>query len=365
MLSHSTVSTDGKWEGWCYYPDQPLERAVVEVFVGSRSIRAVRAARLRTDLRDLGMGDGYCGFQLPLPPKEGLSGNSFVEVRERRFGRVIGRVVFGEDGQIKAKESRLKSAADALCKADADLTALSTQLRKRAEPLEELGAILCHLSDRRARAPTESSQTGALAVGQERVKAVPHACLDYSPQPRVTLVVCASHGGIVRDFVALASELRAAASATRPISMEFVLVDDGAAPMASLLPSRLRHLQVVRTTPAASLGSALNAAALVSTGTWLAFARPTAIGIAQLSEVIMEAVDGTLYIEVATQRPQTLSHHHRLKALVTRKAFHEMGGFDPQLDDPALWGDLSDRATLVGQQVVTWNSPQDFGIRYG
>jgi hypothetical protein len=359
MLSQSTASTDGKWEGWCWYPDQPLERAVVEVFVGSRSIRAVRAARLRTDIRDLGMGDGYCGFQLPFPPKEHLSGHSFVEVRERRFGRVIGRVVVGEDGQLKAKESRLRSAADALCVADGELNRLSGRVRQRAEPLEELGALLSHLSEHRARTPMDSSQMSAWAVGRARMTAVPPADLGCCPQPRVTMVVCASHGGNACDVAALSAELRAAALTLRQVGAEFILVDDGAASLASLLPTRLRHLRVVRSIPDAALGTRLNAAVLASRGTWLAFARPGAIGIAQLLEVVMEAVDGTCHIEIAATKLEPVSRHHRLKALVTRNALHDMGGFDPQLDDPALWSDLLDRATLIGQRIVKWNSPKE------
>jgi hypothetical protein len=361
LLSQSTVSTDGKWEGWCWYPDQPLERAIVELFIGNRSMRAVRAARLRTDIRDLGMHDGYCGFQLPIPPKEPLSGHSCVEIRERRFGRVIGRIVSGEDGRRQAKELRLRTTAEALNVAEGDLNLLSAQLRKRTEPLEELGALLSHLSLHPERGATDLSQMGAWAVGRERMAAVPHADLGCCERPRVTLVVCSSYGGIARDVVSLAAELRAAALSMQHVGAEFILVDDGAAPLASLLPGRLRNLQIVRSTPDAPLGGALNAAALISRGTWLAFARPSAIGIAQLSDVIMEAVDGTLHVEAATTGSPGASHHHRLKALVTRSAFGEMGGFDPKLDDPALWADLAERATIVGQQLVTWNSPRDFG----
>jgi len=361
LLSQSTVSTDGKWEGWCWYPDQPLERAVVEVFVGTRSIRAVRAARLRTDIRDLGMHDGYCGFQLPIPPKEQLSGHSCLEIRERRFGRVIGRIVSGENRQHRATELRLRTAADALSVAEGNLNLLSAQLRNRAEPLEELGALLSHFSHHPVREATDISQTGAWAVGRQRMTAVPHADLGRSEQPRVTLVVCASHGGNSRDVLTLAAELRAAAISLKHVSAEFLLVDDGAAPLASLLPGRLRNLRMVRSLPDAPLGAALNAAALASRGTWLAFARPSGIGIAQLSDVIMEAVEDTLHVEGATTNSQPASHHHRLKALVTRNAFDEMGGFDPQLDDPALWKDLLERAGLVGQRIVTWTSPRDFG----
>jgi len=359
LLSQSTVSTDGKWEGWCWYPDKPLERAVVELFVGDRSIRAVRAARLRTDIRDLGMHDGYCGFQLPFPPKEHLSGHSCVEIRERRFGRVIGRVVSGEDGRRREKELRLGSAADVLQAAEGKLKLLSARLRQRAAPLEELGAILSHKSHHPGRTP-DLPQLGAWAVGRERITAVPAADLGCCEQPRVTLVVCASHGGVARDVVALGAELRAAATVMRHAKAEFLLVDDGAAPLAGLLPGRLRNLRMVRSIADAPLGAALNAAALASRGSWLAFARPSAIGIAQLSDVVMEAVEGTFHVEAAIASPGSSSHYHRLRALVTREAFTEMGGFDPRLDDPELWADLTERATLIGQRMVTWNSPRDF-----
>jgi hypothetical protein len=358
ILSQSAVTSDGKWEGWCWYPDEPLERAIVEVFVGPRSLKAVRSARLRTDIRDLGMGDGYCGFQLTLPPRERGLGGALVELRERRFGRVIGRVVFDQDGLLEAKETRLGLAGDALGEVAGRLGILSAKLARRAEHLEELGAILSYHSKHRGHRCTDSLM-GALAAGKARLASVPHADLGGSRQPHVTLLICAPDGGNADDAAALAADLCAVAASLPPQSAEFIVVDGGTAPFASLLPARLRNLQMVRMMPVARLGTALNTAALAARGTWLAMAHIGSIGVAQLAQVIAEAVEGTCHIEAEQTASQYAIQHHRLKALMTRRAFVEMGGCDSQLEGPALWENLLERAILTGQRVVRWRSPLD------
>lgn len=359
-LSQSTIATDGKWEGWCWYPDRPEERAVVEVFVGDRSIRAVRAARLRTDVRDLGMGDGYCGFQLPLPAKEHLPEYAVVEVRERRFGRVIGRVVLGEDGTRATTESRLRSAAAHLDGADAALSHLSTRLPMRSAPLEELGAMLSHLS-RRPQPSMDSSHWGVFAVCQQNMAVVPDTELGWSAHPHVSLVVRPTGGGVSLDVLTLAGAIRDAARALSRMGAEIILLDDGALPLAKLLPCRLRHLRLVRSPRGSPPGVGLNAAALTARGTWLAFARPAAVGTAQLAEAVEAAADGTLYIATTGADPGALPRLHPLQSLVARQVFHEMGGFDPRMDEPDIWTDLLEKALSIEQRIVRWKPARDAG----
>ncbi len=359
-LSQSTISTDGKWEGWCWYPDRPEERAVVEVFVGARSIRAVRAARLRTDVRDLGMGDGYCGFQLPLPAKDQLPGYAIVEVRERRFGRVIGRVVLGEDGSRATKELRLTSAATALDGADAALAALSTTLPMRSAPLEELGAMLSHVS-RRPQPSADSSQVGVFAVCQQQMAVVPDTELGWSACPHVSLVVRPALGDVCLDVMTLAGAIRDAARALGRVGAEIILLDDGTLPLAKLLPSRLRHLRLVVSPPGSPPGVGLNAAALTARGTWLAFVRPAAVGTAQLSEAVQAAADGTSYMATTAADPEAIPQHHPLQSLVARDVFHEMGGFDPRLNEPDIWTDLLDKAVSIDQRIIRWKPARHAG----
>src|SRR4051794_19613271 len=81
-------------DGWCWYPDRPAERALVDVVVNGRILATTKAARMRTDLRDFAGCDGYCGFSVALGEAVmAAPGGVVIEVRERRLGQVIGRVV--------------------------------------------------------------------------------------------------------------------------------------------------------------------------------------------------------------------------------------------------------------------------------
>jgi len=264
----------------------------------------------------------------------------------------------GEDGSQMTKDVRLTSAANALHAADNTLDRVSTRLRIRAEPLQQLGATLARLS--RLPHPSLPSPTrGVLAACEDRLAVVPTTELGGFTAPRLSLVVRTSRG---EDVQGLAKALREANSAMPNVSTETILLDDGTLPLARLLPSRLRNLRLVQSPPESPPGVGLNAAALSAKGAWLAFARPGALAAAHLLETVRDAVEGTFYIEAPVADPRAVIRYHRLHGLVMRKAFHEMGGFDPLLEEPELWTDLLDKACMLDLQVMRWKYPSESAI---
>src|SRR4051794_17829762 len=95
-------------DGWCWYPDLPAERALVDVLVNDRIVASTKAARMRTDLRDFEGCDGYCGFSVSLGDAvTALQGGVVIEVRERRLRQTIGRIVRPDAFVAPQLEARL------------------------------------------------------------------------------------------------------------------------------------------------------------------------------------------------------------------------------------------------------------------
>src|SRR6476620_6139153 len=105
-------------DGWCWYPDQPGERALVDVLVNGRIVAATKAAQMRTDLRELEGCDGYCGFSVSLGDVAAMpEGEVIVEVRERRLQQTIGRILRPEvfvDPQLETRLQRVKVMLDTI-----------------------------------------------------------------------------------------------------------------------------------------------------------------------------------------------------------------------------------------------------------
>jgi hypothetical protein len=65
---HFDALLDGVLHGWAWDPSRPGERVVVDIYDGAELVSSARADLDRSDLRDLGIGDGGYGFQFKLPP---------------------------------------------------------------------------------------------------------------------------------------------------------------------------------------------------------------------------------------------------------------------------------------------------------
>ena len=343
---------DGALQGWCWYPDQPLLRATVELLRDGEVVRAIRATRLRTDFREHGMGDGHCGFWF-LRPADTLPNGSRVvlEVRERRLGTTIGRIVVGSSDPVL--ERRLGAAGSSLALTAAALDSLNPDPGPAAV-LGVLGRTLLYLSSR----PKGQRVLGlpGLQAGLQQVASVPATDLGWCTKPRLSLIVSADND----DFQDLAGRLRGAAYALRGLNAEFLLVDDGSMPLAMLLPTRLRGLILVRAATALGPGSGLNAAAAAARGAILAVARPGGPGMADLDNVV-HFPSGTLGLDAAIAPSAAIAgpmRRHGLHCVISRADLAAMGGFDPWAEGATLWGDLLAKAEALGFAIATWNTPQ-------
>lgn len=54
--------------GWVYSPDAALKGRVLLAFSGKECVGSGKVSLLRQDLKDAGLGDGYCGFDFPVRP---------------------------------------------------------------------------------------------------------------------------------------------------------------------------------------------------------------------------------------------------------------------------------------------------------
>lgn len=79
------VTADGLISGWCLDPERPDARVTLAVLAGGEVAALARADEWRLDLYAAGIGDGFHGFSVLLPP-----GRQPIELRELASGRALG-----------------------------------------------------------------------------------------------------------------------------------------------------------------------------------------------------------------------------------------------------------------------------------
>src|ERR1700690_3747964 len=93
------LGADGVLQGWCWNPNRPTERLVLEILIDERIVSTFVASRFREDLGGRNIGDGYYGFIATLTRSLLDAGDNFVvSVRERASGCCFWRQVSGESG---------------------------------------------------------------------------------------------------------------------------------------------------------------------------------------------------------------------------------------------------------------------------
>ena len=347
------LSDDGAIDGWCVYPDRPDERATVEFVVNGKVVRAMRATRLRLDRRDLGMGDGYCGFSFPFSPTSVADGErTILEVREKRLDLIIGRVILGQDDMAKTR--RLDAAALALTSVDKRLAHFHDN-STLAATTDALGRTLLYLSGQ-AKDKRKLGVSGLQAC-LEQIATIPTMDLRWRPSPKFSLIIRANS-----DLADLAARIRSIAIALDGLGAEFILLDDGTSPLAALLPTRLRHLALVRIVPSDRPGAALNAAAAAARGKFLAYARHGGPGPADLRSALERAKSSKLGIDAnVPHSPNTEVEElarHGLRCIVAREDFAALGGFDPVRREGEMWANFVAKAKALDLKIAPWAALQ-------
>ena len=345
------LSDEGAIEGWCLYLDRPDERAWVELVVNGRVVRSMRATRLCPDRRDIGMGDGYCGFSFPFSLPTSESERVILEVREQRRAVVIGRLILG--GDDRARSRRLEAIAASLSMADQILAQLRVD-SGLGDSMDALGQTLLYLAGR----PKDKRRLGlpGLQAGLAQISEIPGMNLGWRPEPTFSVVIPAEG-----DAAALANSIRTVAHALTGLGAEFLLIDDGERGFATLLPTRLRNLNLIRVASSATLGAAFNAAAAAARGKFLIFARRDGPRPADLNDALERAQSGQLEID-ADLAPDVKSAapylvRHALQCIVSREDFAALGGFDPMPSEAQTWRFFVAKALALGLKIAPWASP--------
>jgi hypothetical protein len=362
-LGHLEVSADGRLDGWCCLPDRPDHRAVVDIVVDGQAVQSVIATRLRPDLRDLGMGDGYCGFQIPLLARQPQTAR-VVEARERSLGFVFGRVLLPGDTVARLAYDRMDAVADRLTAAASSLAlAHGGESAPLADAFGLLGPTLL-------RGAVGAASPAGLAAAQRAISRIPHADLGQVARPRLSVITTAT-----APADELAAALRQAAAALAGLDAEFLLLDDGSNPWASLLPTRLRSLGLIRQQARLGHGALLNAGLCTARGAQLAvLSNPTRLDAHALARLLRTAAPDTVHLGA------TIGRHLReagmdefddgdadddlagMDCVLARDSFRRIGGFTERADDhaAAVWLDFAQRARALGLRLVVWRAWRGF-----
>jgi hypothetical protein len=351
---------DGGFEGWCWAPDRPDARLVVDLLVNDTLAASIVAAVFRRDLQLRGIGDGRHGFALRLPPNLAeTTGEHIVTARDRATGVVFGRVLRGAADEAHGGD-RLAAIAETM---DGLWQRLETVRAAEQAPAavsrlrDALGILAGRLAARHAvHRAADDVDPGVHADGQPIL-------LPHLPAPVLSIVLrAASAPAALRCLAALAPAADLAGA-------EFIVVDPGLDPFSALLPARVRNVRYVRDTAAATLAAAANVAAAAARGTRLLVLgettpSPSAASLLALARAAARAAPAVLLGQAAAaamvragERPPAEAARLRgrlgVAVCIDRALWRDLGPLDTDLHDGAglECADLAFRARLLGLDV--------------
>ena len=113
------LGADGVLQGWCWNPQRPSDRLILEILIDERVVSTLVASRFREDLRGREIGDGYYGFIVTLTKSLLDAGDDYVvSARERESGCCFWRQVRGESGLPSDFADRFTHAQYGLSRAE-------------------------------------------------------------------------------------------------------------------------------------------------------------------------------------------------------------------------------------------------------
>jgi len=338
---------DGGFDGWCWDPDRPQQRLMVDLLVNDRVAASMVAGVFRRDVLALGCGDGRHGFALRLPPHLlPAEEECLISARERASGTMFGRL-------LRAAPTLAPPGLDRAMAVAADVGALWETLEECARRLGEPSASarvrvafdgLARRCGARAR--------GILASG---------AALPVPAAPALSLLLRAGTAAATRQRIA------ALTPALEAASVELLLLDQQADPEAALLPAAFRNLPYLRIRPGASPAECLRLAAAARRGRMLALlgappAQPSAAALLALARMAAAAPDtlllGATAAEVAGAVAPCAEPPLRLPAALglliggPRALWQRLGATPDALgaDATLAAADLALRARLLGHE---------------
>ena len=359
LLGDLRERPDGGFDGWCWAPDRPDERLIVDLLVNDTVATSMVAAIFRRDLLILGYGDGRHGFAMRLPANlPDAAGEILITARERRSGHVFARALREAPGfpaPGSAKLDRVEQAVE-------DLWQHLARARHLVDPpAPRLHDAFAALADRL------HARTGAAA---ERPSYWAGSGVPVGPPPRLPALSDPDMtvAFVARDGRAALRRIDALAPALALARAELLVVDAARDTLAAQLPAQVRNLRYLRDAGAASTSVAFNIAAQHARGGQLVLLgdapeEPSAAALLALARVTGRAASG-LWLgmpgmaavaeqdappAVAARLPAPLG----LLLCLNRAAWQALGPLDPAMEDGAglEFADLAFKARMLGMPV--------------
>lgn len=238
------VSEDGWVRGWACYPDLPDCPVELEFLVDGEPAGSAIAGLHRPDVREAGIGGGYCGFAWPLPfSKLSLARDVTVSVREQRSGTAIPNpMVFRKPAVADAfsKIAELESDVRLLNETIAALARRgAADERATTELFRTVGQFFSDLAAASAAGTPLAQLRGPVAV--DATAGLEPFALPACAAPEVTVFLEAG-----ATVAATYEVLRAVRDGMGETPAEIFLIDDGACEDMPLLLGVVRHLRYAR-----------------------------------------------------------------------------------------------------------------------
>jgi hypothetical protein len=341
---------DGALEGWCWSPDRPDARLVVEIIADATVVCFVRADSDVGEIVPRGVGDGRHAF-IVRPGEKTIPGDAtLLSAREAGTGRIFGRLRLRAWRAVDPRFDQFAASLDALRaqlpRPDDDRTGVV-----RAG-FAMVGARLACPSDGRSGAAGRLFAR-AHPAARRTVQGAPSAA------PKATIVLWARR----------AEQAAAAATTSRPAApsppAELFIVDSGHDPRASLLPTIIRDATFLNRPGGCSLDAALWSAASEARGGCLVLidGDGAPLSAAMLSGIIDRIHGARIVVHPAIAKlvraigePTDIELPPTAGFLfaVDRGLFERVGGFDPAMsaDSMLAVADFCLRAALLGARPV-------------
>jgi hypothetical protein len=242
------VRPDGLIEGWCWNDESPESRLTVTVLIDGIEAGSALAAIYREDLRLAKIGDGCHAFSFVtqiLPSSDKRTQNyTLIESESRRpFGLplvVHNKEAISLDNRLLELETRnrlLAARLDELVRHDARTSSSAL--------FSVVGEFFARLAKDMQRGEPLGIDRRLGEIAQAAAKTLGLLVFPIPEQPTMTILVQAC-SSLTHTHACLASLLRAGAGAMANI----VVIDNGQAQDAVLLPSLVRGIRYVHTVAA-------------------------------------------------------------------------------------------------------------------
>lgn len=287
------MAADGVLQGWCWNPNRPTERLVVEILLNERIVSAFVASRFREDLPGRNIGDGYYGFITTIAKSLLDAGDDFViSARERSSACCFWRQVRGESclpddfaGRLAEAQQRLSRVAQSRHLRSIRRPSLTSRISTELSALGMHLRTAARLDDTRRPAPIARARTALLqqtAPGK----------LEIFRNPKISVIFIADSPS---------SEVLSTISAIVPtlnsLEASLLLIDRGSNSEVALAPSLFGNLRYVFD-PREGLASLLADVLTYSRGDLLILMRNPGEGIVRALPGIVMQLNGSTSVHM-------------------------------------------------------------------